>query len=149
MMNGNRISVKCDDGLTAADIITKGVRDKNDINAIASKNRNSVCIMVWYYHDDDVAGVSSPVELNVNGIGNKSVLIHHYRVDQQFSNSFEKWKALGRPGQVTDEQYKTLESAGHLQLYNSPEWKKTNNGKTILKFDLPRQGVSLIKMTWE
>jgi xylan 1,4-beta-xylosidase len=149
MMNGSRISVKCDDGLTAADIVSKGIREKNDINAIASKNGNSVCIMVWYYHDDDVAGVSSPVELTVNGIGNNPVLIHHYRVDQQFSNSFEKWKALGKPGQVTDEQYKTLETAGQLQLYNSPEWYKTNNGKTILKFDLPRQGVSLIKMTWE
>lgn len=32
-----------------------------------------------------------------------------------------KWKAIGKPQQVTDEQYKELERAGQLQLYTSPE----------------------------
>lgn len=148
MMNGKRISVKAGNGLSAADIIAHGVREKNDINAIASKNQNSVCIMVWNYHDDDVTDAASPVELIINGIGKSKVLVHHYRVDQQFSNSFEKWKALGKPQQVTDEQYKELEKAGQLQLFTSPQWVETKNGKTILKFDLAGQGVSLIQLTW-
>ena len=129
MMNGNRISVKSDNGFNAADIIANGVREKNDINAIASKNRNSICIMVWNYHDDDLAGPPSPVELDITGIGSNNVLLHHYRVDQQFSNSFEEWKAMGKPQQVTDEQYGALEKAGQLQLYNSPEWKMVKNGR--------------------
>ena len=148
MMSGKRISVKSDNGLTATDIITNGVKEKNDINAIASKNSNSICIMVWNYHDDDLTGPSSAVELTINGIPNTKVLLHHYRVDQQFSNSFEKWKAMGKPQQVTDEQYQALERAGQLQLYTSPEWKKINNKQVTVKFDLPRQGVSLIKMAW-
>jgi xylan 1,4-beta-xylosidase len=41
-----------------------------------------------------------------------------------------------------------LERAGQLQLCTSPEWKEARNGKTVLKFDLPRQGVSLIRLTW-
>lgn len=146
MMNGKRISVKCNDGLNATDIIEKGVREKYDINAIASKGKNSICIMVWNYNDDDVVGASSPVELIVKGIENSKVFIHHYRVDQQFSNSFEVWKTMGKPQQLTDEQYHTLERAGQLQLYTSPEWKKTTNGELILKFDLPRQCVSLIQL---
>src|SRR4030095_15706877 len=121
MMSGNRIEVKSDNGLTAADIIAKGVRGKNDIHGIASRNQNSVCVMVWNYHDDDVNGVPSEVELRVNKLANNKVLIHHYRVDQQFSNSFEKWKAMGNPQQVSDEQYRVLERAGQLQLYTSPE----------------------------
>jgi xylan 1,4-beta-xylosidase len=148
MMNGKRIAVKSENGFTATDIIAKGVKEKNDINAIASKNANSVCIMVWNYHDDDLTGTSSPVELTIKGISNNRVLLHHYRVDQQFSNSFEAWKAMGKPQQVTDEQYQALESAGQLQLYTSPEWKKAVNGKIVVKFDLPRQGVSLIRLTW-
>ncbi len=148
MMNGNRISVKCDDGLSVTDIIAKGIREKNDINAIASKNKNSVCIMVWNYRDDDVTGPSSPVKLIVSGLGNNKMVVHHYRVDQQFSNSFERWKAMGRPQRVTDEQYKELEKAGQLQLYTSPEWMKTNKGEVIVNLDLPRQGVSLIQLTW-
>jgi xylan 1,4-beta-xylosidase len=69
-------------------------------------------------------------------------------VDQQFSNSFEKWKAMGKPQEVTSPQYKELETAGQLQLVTSPQWKNVNSGKMTLHFDLPRQGVSLIRLTW-
>ena len=55
---------------------------------------------------------------------------------------------MGKPQQVTAEQYQQLEKAGQLQLYNSPEWKEINNGKALLKFELPRQGVSLIQLNW-
>ena len=148
LMNGKRISVYSDNGLTAVDIIVNGVREQNDINALASKNEHSIAIMVWNYHDDNVAGPSSPVELTVNEPGSEKVLVHHYRVDHQFSNSFEKWKAMGSPQQVTDEQYRELERSGQLQLYTSPEWKVVTNEKVVLEFDLPRQGVSLIQLTW-
>ena len=148
MMNGNRISVKQNEGFNATDIITKGVREENDINAIASKNKNSVCIMVWNYNDNEVEGPSSRVELTVSGLNSHKVLIHHYRVDRQFSNSFEKWKTIGKPQQVTDEQYYELEKAGQLQSYTSPEWKKTEHGKVMARFDLPRQSVSLVQLTW-
>ncbi|HEU5165891.1 MAG TPA: beta-xylosidase, partial [Chitinophagaceae bacterium] len=148
MMSGKRLAVKCVDGFNAADIIAKGVRDKNDINAIASKNQNSLYVMVWNYHDDDVTGAASPVELIINGIGKNKVMVNHYRVDKQFSNSFDVWKTMGKPQNLSTEQYKELERAGQLQLYDSPAWKETTNGKTVLNFDLPRQGVSLIQLTW-
>ena len=148
MMNGQRISVSSENGLRAADIITNGVRGRNDIQAMASKNQHSAYVMVWNYHDDDVDGASASVELTINGIDSNKVLVHHYRVDDQFSNSFEKWKSMGKPQQVTDDQYKELEKAGQLQLYTSPEWKEIHNGKVGLEFDLPRQGVSLLQLTW-
>jgi len=148
MMNGKRLSVKCDSGFTAANIIANGVKVKNDINAIANKNGSTISIMVWNYHDDNVPGGESPVELTIDGISNKKVLVHHYRVDQQFSNSFEKWKAMGSPQKVSDTQYKELETAGQLQLYNSPEWNDVTNRRVVFKFNLPRQGVSLIQLTW-
>jgi xylan 1,4-beta-xylosidase len=55
---------------------------------------------------------------------------------------------MGKPQNVTDGQYKELEKAGQLQLYNSPRWNEVINGKTVLKFNLPRQAVSLIQITW-
>jgi xylan 1,4-beta-xylosidase len=148
IMKGQRLSVKADNGISAEDIITNGVREKNDINAIASKDRNTINVMVWNYHDDDVTGSSSRIELTVNGISGRKVLVHHYRVDDKFSNSFEKWKAMGEPQNVSGEQFKELERAGQLQLFTSPEWKNAKGGKTILNFDLPRQGVSFIQLSW-
>ena len=148
LMHGKRISVSADNGLTATDIIAKGVRDKNDINAIASKGKNSVCILTWNYHDDDLVGTSSQIALAVKGIVGNKVLVQHYRIDQQFSNSFEKWKTMGKLQEVTPEQYGELEQAGQLQLYRSPEWKTTKNGNMTLEFELPRQAVSLVRLTW-
>src|SRR6185369_6883758 len=102
-------------------------------------NGNMISIMVWNYQDDNIPGEESPVKLTINGISNKKVLVHHYRIDQQFSNSFEKWKAMGKPQNVTDGQYKELENAGQLQLYNSPQWNEAIHGKAVLEFNLPGQ----------
>jgi xylan 1,4-beta-xylosidase len=148
MMSGQRISVQSNSERSAVDIIAKGVREQNDIHALASKNGNSVGVMLWNYHDDDVKDVSSHVDLSVHGLVNGKVLIHHYRIDDQFSNSFERWKSMGRPQHVTDDQYKELERAGELELYTSPEWIDVSNGKVDLQLDLPRQGVSFIQLTW-
>jgi xylan 1,4-beta-xylosidase len=148
MMKGERIYVVSDDGINADDIIDHGVRGKNDVHAMASKNGNSIWVMVWNYHDDNVPGTPSTIELLVNDIGSKKVLVQHYRVDEQFSNSFEKWKSLGRLQEVTGDQYSELELAGQLQLYHSPQWIDSENGKAVLNFNLPRQGVSLIQLTW-
>jgi xylan 1,4-beta-xylosidase len=148
MMEGERIQVTTENGIGVTDIIANGVRGHQpDINAIASKKGNSVWVMVWNYHDDNLPDSSSRVELNIDGLGSK-VLVHHYRVDQQFSNSFEKWKSMGKPQDVTPGAYAELERAGQLQLMTSPAWIVTNDRKTLLKFELPRQAVSLIQLTW-
>ena len=147
-MNGNRVLVTRGQGLNVTDIISKGVKEGNDIDAIATRNKNSVCIMIWNYQDNEIEMPSSRVELTVDGMITGKVLVNHYRVDRQFSNSFEKWKSMGKPEQVTDEQHQQLKTAGQLQSYLAAQRKKTNNGKLILKFNLPSQAVSLIRMTW-
>lgn len=148
MMQGNRIDVQTTGGLKATDIITNGVKDQPDVQALAAKDASSVSLMVWNYHDDDLAAPSSLVTVMIENIGKKKTLLQHYRVDDQFSNSFEKWKQMGKPQNVTTEQYSELEKSGQLQLLHSPEWITTENGTTTIKFELPRQGVSLIKLSW-
>lgn len=147
MMSGQRVAVTSEGALSASDIITNGVRSQNDIFAIASKNQNSVSVMVWNYHDDNLTGPSSPINLTIRGLEGEKVLIHHYRIDREFSNSFQAWKSMGKPQQITDEQYRALEWAGQLQMYRSPEWIAIDHENATLKFDLPRRGVSLITLT--
>jgi xylan 1,4-beta-xylosidase len=148
LMNGERIAVYTDNGLSAADIISNKSAKGNDINAIACKNQNSVYVMVWNFNEEDISDSSTQVKLTINGIGKNKVLIHHYRVDRQFSNSFETWKAMGKPQQVSEKQYNELEKAGQLQLYTSPEWRKVIDGKVNVAFSLPSHGVSLIQLSW-
>jgi len=148
MMDGQRVQVQSNNMLTAGDIIENGVKLGNDIGAIASTTGNSLSVMVWNYRDDNIPGPSSPIELIYDNLQTKKVLIHHYRVDSSFSNSFEKWKAMGSPQKTTAVQYSELENSGQLQLYTSPTWNVVGDEKLRLTFDLPQQGVSFIKLTW-
>ena len=76
------------------------------------------------------------------------VLVHHYRIDQDHSNSYALWLEMGSPQQVSREQYAILEKAGKLELLGAPEWVEVRNGALQLDFELPRQGVSLVQLEW-
>jgi xylan 1,4-beta-xylosidase len=104
--------------------------------------------MIWHYHDDDVPAPTATIDLSISGIPAQRALIEHYRVDQQHSNSYEVWKRMGSPQKPTADQYKELERAGQLQLYTSPEWQTIVNRQAVIKFQLPRQGVSLVTLRW-
>jgi xylan 1,4-beta-xylosidase len=118
------------------------------VNALAATDDSTLAVMVWHYHDDDVPGDVVPVELTVNGLPAKEVLLHHYRVDRGHSNSYEVWKKMGLPQNPTPKQYDELEKAGKLHLLASPERITLKEGSLLLKFGLPRQGVSLLKLSY-
>jgi xylan 1,4-beta-xylosidase len=88
------------------------------------------------------------VELSVDGLPANRVRLNHYRVDKQNSNSYEAWKQMGSSQKPSTDQYAQLEKASELQLLKSPEWLHAPQGRLTLNFDLPRQGVSLLKVTW-
>lgn len=151
MMEGNRVDVdQTDLSYDFREVRDESVRGKNpDVNAVAAKNAHSATIMVWNYHDNNDLNVpDSPVTLDLNGIPAVKVLLNHYRIDQEHSNSYTLWKKMGSPQNPTKEQIAELEKAGQLQLYTSPEWLKINDGKATLKMNLPRQGVSLFQLQW-
>lgn len=147
-MKGKRLLVKAEGGQNATSIIEKGVKEQNDINAIASQSGNMMWIMVWNYNDHNLKGKASGIKLKINGLGSKKVLAHHYRVDDKNSNSFEKWKSMGSPQTISQEQFETLKQASQLQLVTSPEWKSVSTSTVQLNFELPQQGVSLVQLTW-
>jgi xylan 1,4-beta-xylosidase len=149
MMQGVRVGATSGTDYNYLTIRDSSVRGKEpDINALAAKDEKSATVMVWNYHDDNIIQPASPVSVKIRGITADKVLLHHYRIDQEFSNSYEVWKKMGRPQKPTQEQYKELEKAGQLQLLTSPEWIITKDGEVIIDFQLPRQGVSLLKISW-
>jgi xylan 1,4-beta-xylosidase len=149
MMRGDRVAVTQDDPKTADEIITDMVRDERpDVHALASRQGNEVAVMVWNYHDDDLPAPDAEVMINIEGIPDGRALVHHYRIDDDHSNSYTVWQEMGAPQQVTRGQYKKLEAAGQLELLSSPKWIDVSNGKAPVNFSLPRQGVSLLQVTW-
>ncbi len=148
MMGGQRVEVNSSGAADLDAMIANGVKEQPDINALASRGDRSITVMVWNYHDDDLPAPDAQIELAIDGAGAKRVLVEHYRVDNGHSNSYEVWKKMGEPQTPTDEQYAQLEAAGQLQLLGSPEWRDAGEGKLAISFALPRQGVSLLKVSW-
>ncbi len=150
LLGGERVDAQSSAGLSTDDVLKSGVRGQADVSAVATDKPNEVDVLAWNYHDDDVAAPGAPIELKIDGIppAAKRVLVEHFRIDALHSNAFEVWKAMGSPAQPSAEQFRMLQAAGQLQLLSSPEWVTATNGSMMLKFDLPRQAVSLIRVTW-
>jgi xylan 1,4-beta-xylosidase len=150
MMEGNRVVINQNLGYNFKNIRDSSVRgEKHDINAFAAKEDRSATVMVWNYHDNnDLTVADAAVAVNMFGLPNGKVLLRHYRIDRQHSNSYEAWKKMGSPKNPDKEQIALLEKAGQLQLLSSPEWVLVKNGKINLKMDLPAQGVSFFQFTW-
>jgi xylan 1,4-beta-xylosidase len=150
MMRGDRVKVESSGAVDVDTIVETGVRQKPDIDALATRSDRDIAILTWNYHDDDVPGPAAPVRVGVSGIpaAVERALLCQYRIDQDHSNAYTVWKQMGSPQNPTPEQYAKLEAAGQLQLLESPRWIVSRGGRIDVTFVLPRQGVSLIRITW-
>jgi xylan 1,4-beta-xylosidase len=144
LMRGERVKVESSRAVGVAKMMAEGVRGESDVDALAVKGEREVSVLLWNYHDDDLPAPPEHVRLDVNGVPGR-VLMKHYRIDDTHSNAWTAWKKMGSPQNPTAEQYTALEAAGQLELLESPHWIAT--GKPI-EFELPRQGVSLVQLTF-
>jgi xylan 1,4-beta-xylosidase len=96
-MAGKRLPVQSDNAASLDDILTQGVRGKSDVAALASLDTNRLCVLVWHYHDDDVAGPDAAISLALEGVGFDKATLQHFRIDQEHSNAFSAWTKMGSP----------------------------------------------------
>ena len=149
MMRGERVAVGGDQAYDAASIKTGGVRgERTDINALATRDKRSVAVMVWNYHDDDIIDAGSPVSVEIAGIPASQVTMRHYRVDVEMSNSYTAWKRMGSPANPSAAQIGQLQRASELAQMGSVKKLKVRNGNAIISMRLPRQAVSLVTLTY-
>ena len=145
-MGGQRLSVHSSGAVNLETILKKGVREKPDVSALATLDKNRVCVMLWHYHDEDTSGPHARVRLSLNGLPIRSgtLQLRHYRIDQQNSNAYTLWKNMGSPQQPTSRQYAQLEKAGHLAEIDRKQTYRVESNQVVLKLDMPRQAVSLL-----
>ena len=127
---------------------THGVRGTPDVNAVATRDDKGVSILAWHYHDDDVEdGAAKVVDRARRPAGRRGRRLRHYRMDEDHSNAFGVWKAMGSPQDPSGADYARLEAAGQLETIESKR-VEIADGRLDLTTDLPRQGVSLIRLDW-
>ena len=67
-MRGQRVATESSAQLPLARIMASGVREQPDVGALASADDSTVAVLVWHYHDDDVAGPDAAVTLSLAGL---------------------------------------------------------------------------------
>jgi xylan 1,4-beta-xylosidase len=148
LMNGDRVATTSTGAASLDTILKSSVRQDPDIDALATSGPQQAAVMLWNYHDEDVAAPGSEIAVSIKGISAHRVLLQHYRIDNDHSNAYTVWKEMGSPQSPTQEQYAKLQAAGQLQLLDSPQWITPTGGEMKLKVQLPRQGLSLLRLTW-
>jgi xylan 1,4-beta-xylosidase len=150
-MNGQQLTVNSDSAVSLDDIKKSGVRGKPDVAALASSEKNKLTVLLWHYHDDDIAGPEAELAVNLTGLpGNfKQGRLTRYTIDADHSNAFAAWQKMGAPAQPTAEQYAQLKQAGKLAMLGTPQTVKPTAGTLDLKERLPRQAVTLLRFDWE
>jgi xylan 1,4-beta-xylosidase len=145
-MSGQQLPVTSDAAVSLSEMMKSGVRGQPDVSAQASLDKNKIAVIVWHYHDDDVPGPAAAVSVELSGIpfADGKAKLTHYRIDADHSNSYEVWKRMGSPYPISEEQFATLEKAGQLATLGEPQTVAVKAGQAEVKFNLPRQGVSLL-----
>ncbi|MFD1466756.1 beta-xylosidase [Hymenobacter caeli] len=150
-MGGQRVAVTNPTALSLTDIRDHDAQTQRpDVGALATlaADGHSAAVLVWHYHNDVLPAPAAAVELTLQGLPAQRALVQHYRVDETHSNAYTLWQQQGSPQTVTGPQRAALEQAGQLALLAPPARVSTKGGRTVLRFALPRQGVSLLRLSW-
>ncbi|HTN38434.1 MAG TPA: hypothetical protein VL053_15240 [Arachidicoccus sp.] len=148
-MEGVRVQANSNRRYLLKAILDSSVRGpQTDIGALATKDKKSAAVMIWNYHDDDKQGAPEPVVININNIPAKKVMLTHYRIDNEHSNSYAVWKKIGSPQNPTAAQIATLQKAGQLQTMSKPQSLEVSSNHLLVNISIPRQGVSLLRLDW-
>jgi xylan 1,4-beta-xylosidase len=151
-MSGQRVAAESSGAISLDDIMRSGVRGQADVGSLASMDAaaRKMTVMVWHYHDDDIAGPDAAVELALSGLPAEvtEAKLTHYRIDEAHSNAYAEWKRMDSPIAPNNGQYRRLERASELTAMEAAPTVPLGNGAGTLKFTLPRQGISLVVLNW-
>jgi len=150
-MGEQRVTAESSAQVALDAIMAEGVRSDPDVGVLASRAPNRIAVMVWHYHDDDLPGPDAAVELSVAGLpaGLERAELSHYRIDERHSNPYGAWLRMGSPIAPNEDQYAKLLAASELARLDAPAEVGVTDGTAKLSFELPRQGVSLVVVSYQ
>uniref|UniRef100_UPI003D09DEEF GH39 family glycosyl hydrolase n=1 Tax=Phaeodactylibacter xiamenensis TaxID=1524460 RepID=UPI003D09DEEF len=94
-------------------------------------------------HQEALNSQGARLTLQLEGLTGKDYQMVHYRVDDEHTNPYGTWTAMGSPEDPTTEQY--LEIAATMEpAITENEKVKTRGGKFSKSIDFPSSGISVI-----
>ncbi len=144
MMGPDELAAHSDHEASLDAVMSGGVRGDADVGVTAARNGDKVTVMVWHYHDDDVAGPAAHVSLRLDNLPaalKGHAVVSEYRVDDRHGNAYAAYQAMGSPLAPSQAQYDALTAAAGLDAVGPARVLPAD--KPVIDFDLPRQGVAL------
>jgi len=127
-------------------ILAESVTGQPDVNAVATRNGKEIDVLVWNYHDADVAAPPAAIHLTIDGLRGKSAEAAEFRMDESHSNAYRAWTEMGGPAHPSAEQVGQLQEAGQLAQSQADHPIRVRDGESGIDLELPRQGVALIRV---
>ena len=146
-MPGRQVPAVSSHQASLDDILANGVSGAPDVGVMASRDDDTLAILVWHYHDDDVPGPEANITLDIAGLPRGRARLTHYRIDDSHGNAFAGWLRMGSPVAPDKAAYDSLRAAGELAMLAPATDTEVHGGKLRLAFRLPRQAVSLLSLS--
>jgi xylan 1,4-beta-xylosidase len=149
-MGADRVTATSSGEIPLDSIVASGVRGRPDVGVLASRDAARLTVLVWHYHDDDVAGPDAEVTLSFAGLpaAAREPRVAQYLVDGAHANAYAEWRRMGAPIAPNDAQYARLRDAARLDPVASQAALAGTAGERVLRFRLPRPGVTLFVVDW-
>jgi xylan 1,4-beta-xylosidase len=148
-MGAERVSATSDGSASLDAMMSGGVRDRADVSALASRDDRRLTVLLWHYHDDDVAGRPADVGVSIEGLPASvtALRMRQHLVDTDHGNAFTAWQHMGSPASPDAGQLASLQRSSQLAEVASQEIAVTSRPVT-LHLPLSRQAVALVVIEW-
>ena len=126
------------------------IKNKNDsIFCIGTMDDNyqSIEILLCNHLDNWNIKEIHLIDLILENISLKSILLKHYQVDSINNNIYHKWIEMGKPDYLNEQQLNQLKDFNQLKLFNSPKEYQIKNNQLILPLiSLPTHSIALLQI---
>ncbi len=140
------VATESSGALPLAQVLANSVTGASDVNVVATRNGGEVDVLVWNYHDADVAAPAAHVQLAVDGLRARDAEATEFRMDATHSNAYRVWQQMGSPAHPTAEQTAQLQKAAALEQTVPDHAVSVRDGKATIDLTLPRQAVVLVRL---
>ena len=147
MLDGQMLLVTSSGARPVDEVLRESAGEMPDVDTIATRAERHIDVMLWNYHDDDVASPAAEIALAVDGVPAGRVHVQRFLMDAQHSNAYSAWQRMGSPEQPTAQQFMELQQAAKLETVDRSD-SVAHDGRVELDLKLERQGVMLVRLSW-
>jgi xylan 1,4-beta-xylosidase len=148
MLSGDLVQLTSSASVPVDEMLKSSVVGAPDVDGIATRGQNSLDILLWNYHDEDVTAPDIPVSITVAGLPAKTIHVARVLMDAEHSNAYAVWMKMGSPASPSPEQMAELQKRGSALEDLEEQTVKGSKAPLRLTLALRRQAVTLYRLTW-